>query len=69
MVLLDVQLPDEDGLKTLGRIKIDKPDLPVIMFSVFDNPTSIATAVALGAAGFLLKTSPGTSFCRRSARS
>jgi len=55
LVLLDVVLPDGDGLTALGRIKLEKPALPVLLFSAFDNPASVARAIAMGASGFLLK--------------
>ncbi len=56
VVLLDVRMPDTDGISCLGRLKIELPDLPVLMFSAYDNPTYIARTVALGAAGYLIKT-------------
>ena len=64
VVLLDVRMSDGDGLATLGRIKLDKPALPVLLFSAFDNPASIARAIALGAAGFLLKDCTRDEFLR-----
>ncbi|MFH1574506.1 MAG: response regulator transcription factor [Acidobacteriota bacterium] len=55
VVLLDIRMPSGDGLTALGRIKLDKPEMPILMLSTFDNPTYIARSVALGASGYLLK--------------
>lgn len=55
LVILDVRMPDGDGLQALGRVKLDYPQLPVLMLSTYDNPTYIARAAALGANGYLLK--------------
>jgi DNA-binding NarL/FixJ family response regulator len=57
VVLLDVRMADGDGLTALGRIKLDRPDQAVLMWSAFDNPGYVAKAVALGANGYLLKSS------------
>ncbi|HJT33670.1 MAG TPA: response regulator transcription factor [Pirellulales bacterium] len=57
VVLLDVRMADTDGLNALGRIKLSRPKLPVLMLSGYDNPTYVARALALGASGYLLKDS------------
>lgn len=57
-VLMDIRMDGGDGLNTLGRLKLDYPDLPVVLYSAYDNPTYIARAVALGAAGYVLKEAP-----------
>ena len=55
VVLMDVHMPDGDGVTALGRIKLDKPDLPILLFSAHENPVHVARAVVLGASGYLLK--------------
>ena len=54
-VLLDVRLGEFDGLWALEKIRTSQPDLPVLLFSNYDNPTYIARAIALGAFDYLLK--------------
>lgn len=55
VVLLDVRMTEGDGLTALGRIKLDFPDMPILIFSAYDSPAYVARAVALGASGYLLK--------------
>jgi DNA-binding NarL/FixJ family response regulator len=58
VVLMDIRMEGGDGLNALGRMKLDFADLPIVLFSAYDNPTYIARAVALGAAGYVLKSAP-----------
>ncbi len=55
VVLLDIRMPDGDGLNELGRIKLERPDMPILILSTYDNPTYVARSVALGASGYVLK--------------
>jgi len=55
VVLMDIRMPEGDGLTGLGRIRLDRPNMPILIWSAFDNPTYVARAVALGANGYVLK--------------
>ena len=59
LVLLDVRMPEEDGLMALGRIRFDQPTLPILMWSAYENPAYVARAYALDAHGYVLKTESG----------
>lgn len=55
LILLDIRLGESDGLSVLARIKADHAKLPVLIYTGYDNPAFAARAVALGAAGYVLK--------------
>src|SRR5262245_25093607 len=55
LALVDVRMPDLDGLELLRTLKADNPDMPVIMLSTYDNAPYVKRALADGAAGYLLK--------------
>jgi DNA-binding NarL/FixJ family response regulator len=55
VAVFDVRMPAIDGLDCLSRCVELSIYVPVVFFSGFDNPTYIARAQALGAAGYLLK--------------
>lgn len=55
VVLLDIRMPDKDGLTVLREL-LDRPDGPVVaMLTTFAADDQVAEALRLGAAGFLLK--------------
>ncbi|MCP4424622.1 MAG: response regulator transcription factor [Chloroflexi bacterium] len=55
VLLLDIRMPDMDGLQALAAIKAAHPQVSVIMLTTYANPEYLARAVALGAAGYLSK--------------
>ena len=58
VVLLDIRMAELDGLATLEKIREERPDQRIVMFSTYDNPTYVARSVALGAADYVLKGAP-----------
>ena len=55
VILLDIRMPEGDGLEALSRLRMDLPETPVLVLSTYDNPAYIAKAVALGASGYICK--------------
>lgn len=58
VVLLDLEMPELDGLTALTRLKKMDPAARVIVFTAFDTDERILEAVKAGAAGYLLKGAP-----------
>ena len=55
VVLMDIRMPNRDGLSALEVIRGKMPEARVVMLSTYDNPTYVARSVALGATDFVLK--------------
>lgn len=64
VALLDVVLGATDGYELCGQLKEVAPGLPVVFYTAFDNPRFSARAAALGAAGFVLKSSDRASLIK-----
>jgi two-component system response regulator DegU len=57
VAMLDVRMPEMDGIELLKRVKAEWPDIPVIMLTTFDHTKYARAALAEGAAGYMLKDS------------
>jgi two-component system, NarL family, invasion response regulator UvrY len=55
VVLLDISLPDVNGVDVLKRLKRQTPRLPVLMFSMYREDQFAVRALKAGAAGYLSK--------------
>ncbi|MCK4541192.1 MAG: response regulator transcription factor [Spirochaetales bacterium] len=55
IAVLDIYMPQMDGIETAKRAMQAFPHLPVVLLTTFDNPDSIRKAIEIGVAGFLLK--------------
>lgn len=58
VIILDLEMPQMDGVETIQRLKEMNPGTPVIVFTVFDTDDRIVGAIKAGARGYLLKGAP-----------
>jgi len=55
LVLLDVVMPEKDGIETLKVLKENNPDIRVIMVSSLGTEEKVTEALKLGATAFIQK--------------
>lgn len=58
VLLLDLEMPDLDGLAVLQHLRDHESPVRAIVFTVFDTDDRILSAVRTGAKGYLLKGAP-----------
>jgi DNA-binding NarL/FixJ family response regulator len=55
LILMDIEMPDCNGIEATKIIKSKYPQIKIIMLTVFDNDENIFNAIKAGADGYLLK--------------
>ncbi|MBC3917336.1 response regulator transcription factor [Undibacterium sp. CY18W] len=60
VILLDISLPDKNGIEVLKQIKSENPGVAVLMFSIHREDQYAVRALKAGAAGYLNKQSGGS---------
>ena len=55
VILMDIQMPDGDGLKATREIRQSLPEVAVVMLTASELDEHLYEAIRLGAAGYLLK--------------
>ncbi len=58
LILMDVSMPEMDGITATRRIKEEQPSVGVLMVTMYDNPDYLLEALDAGAAGYVLKDAP-----------
>jgi len=55
LVLMDIELPGEDGISATRRLKLEKPAMTVVMLTAHDDSQALFEAIKAGAQGYLVK--------------
>ena len=58
LLILDISMPDRNGLDVLKDVKLSKPALPVLILSIFPEDQYGIRAIRLGASGYVTKSQP-----------
>jgi two-component system, NarL family, response regulator DegU len=58
LILMDVRMPEMDGLTATKEVKQRYPEISVMMLTMHENPDYLLEALKAGAAGYVLKDAP-----------
>jgi PAS domain S-box-containing protein len=63
VILMDVQMPNCDGLEATRMLKQEMPDVRIVMLTVSDDETHLFESIKNGASGYLFKNLVGDDLC------
>ena len=58
LILMDIRMPEMDGVSAARAILARKPDIPIVMLTVESEKSLVFEAIQAGARGYLLKDTP-----------
>jgi DNA-binding NarL/FixJ family response regulator len=58
VVLMDLRMPEMDGVTAIGHIKTDYPEVNILVLTTYESDADILRAIETGATGYLLKDTP-----------
>ena len=59
VLLMDINLPNMSGIECVRRLKLQLPEILVVMLTVYEDTEKIFQSLAAGATGYLLKRTSG----------
>lgn len=62
VVLMDIQMPNWDGLEATRRIKAEMPDMRVVILTMSGDDQHLFDAIQLGVSGYILKNADADEF-------
>lgn len=65
VALLDVRMPELDGVDVVGALALHGPDVPVALLSAFDDEPLVTSGLEAGAAAYIGKTAERDAICRQ----
>lgn len=58
VILMDIELPGISGIEAARRIKAERPEIQIMMLTVYQDDDRIFDSLSAGATGYVLKTTP-----------
>lgn len=58
VVLMDINLPEMNGIECVGKLKAVAPEVQVLMFTVYEDSDQVFEALVAGACGYMVKSTP-----------